>query len=104
LYEEIESNHGSKPVGTQSIKVKSFNSLSEIERCHILLIDRSKSTYVKQLVKKYKDFSTLIVSESDYGLQDGATINFIVQDNKNIFELSKSNAQTSKLVISQYIL
>ena len=104
LYEEIEKNHGSKPVGTQSIRVKKYTSLADIDRCHILLIDKSKSGYIKQLVRKFKPYSTLVVSESNSGLQDGATINFIVQNNRNIFELSKSNAQSSKLIISQYIL
>jgi hypothetical protein len=68
------------------------------------LIDRTKSTNIRSIVKKFKSSSTLIVTEADQGLQEGAIINFIVQNNRNIFELSKTNAQASKLIISQYLL
>ena len=103
LYDKVVSDHSSKPVGSQPIKVKKYSSSKDIERCHILFVDKSKSAAVPALAKKFKSKGTLLVTEYDKGLNEGATINFVVINNRDKFELSKSNASSNGLVLSSYI-
>lgn len=103
VYDLLVKDHGNKTVGAQSLKVKLFNSSSEIERCHILYIDKSKAAEVKDLASKYKSQASLIVSDRAEGLKNGAMINFLFQNNRIQFEISKTNATKSKLVLNSQL-
>ncbi len=104
LYEELKKNHSSKTVGSQPIKILNFATTSDIKKCHILYVDPSKSGSIKDLVKKYKSQSMLVVSEKDGGLKDGAVINFVAKNDRTKYELSKTNANTAKLIINSKII
>ena len=100
LYNELKTKHSSKTIGSQPIKILKFSSKSEISKCHILYVHKSKSADVSDLVKKYKSGSTLVVAESDGALSNGAVVNFVIKNNRQLYELSKSNAKKYNLVIN----
>jgi hypothetical protein len=99
LYDELTSKYSNKSVGSQSIKIKKYLNFAEISNSHILFVANENSERTAELVKKYKSKSTLIVTEKEGKLKDGAVINFIVKDNKQTYELSKTNAAKYKLII-----
>lgn len=100
LYEELVANHSTKTVGSQPIKVRKFRTEAEVERCHILFIGYNKNSSSANLVSKFKKTSTLIVTESPGMLGNGAVVNFIVQNNRQVYELSKKNASKYDLVVN----
>ncbi len=104
LYDELVKNHSGKTVGSQPIKIVKFNTVSDIKKCHILYVAEDKSSSVKSLASKFKSKSTLVISESPEGLENGAVINFFAQNNRTVFELSKTNAQQNKLIINSRIV
>lgn len=99
VYSELEKSFSNKSVGSQAIKIRSFMNMGEITPCHILVVAPDMSDKVGELVKKFKSKSTLIVSEKEGKLKDGAIINFVIKDNKQSYELSKTNAAKHKLVV-----
>lgn len=103
LYDELVLKYSNKMMGSQAIKVKNFMSVSEITACHILIITPDNSDKVAELVKKFKSKSTLIVTEKEGKLKEGAVINFVIHNNRQSFELSKTNANKIKLVIGTKI-
>jgi hypothetical protein len=99
LYDELTSKYSNRSVGSQAIKIRSFQNFADITTCHILVVAPDVSDRVAELARKYKSSSTLIVSEKDGKLKEGAVINFVIKDNKQSYELSKTNAGKIKLVV-----
>ncbi|HAA00035.1 MAG TPA: hypothetical protein DEP18_03415 [Flavobacteriales bacterium] len=99
LYDELTNKYSNRSVGSQAIKIRSFQSYNSITPCHILVVAPEVSDKVADLAKKFKSSSTLIVSEKEGKLKEGAVISFVIKDNKQSYELSKSNASKSKLII-----
>lgn len=103
LYDELVLKYANKMMGSQAIKIKNFTSASEVTACHILIITPENSDKVTEMVKKFKSKSTLVVTEKEGKLKEGAIINFVIHNNKQSFELSKTNANKLKLVIGTKI-
>ncbi|MBL7893332.1 MAG: YfiR family protein [Bacteroidia bacterium] len=89
-----------KKVGSQPIAVKSVSSPSALEKSNIIFMPFESSALLTDVINKIKGQSTLIVTEKAGLTKLGAAINFIIKDNKQLFELSKSNAERYKLKIS----
>lgn len=101
LYQEMEKSYSNKMIGSQTIKIKKYDAIADIEQSHILFVSDKFSTNITSLVKKYKSKSTLIVSEKEGILKDGSIINFVMKSNKLKYEVSKTNASKHKLTIGQ---
>ena len=101
LYTEMQTTYSNKMIGNQTIKIKKFDALDDIEQCHILFVAEKNSDKIVDLVKKYKSKSTLIVSEKEGKMKDGSIINFVWRDSKLKFEISKTNAEKHKLTVGQ---
>ena len=54
---------------------------------------------IKEITAKVKGYSTLIVAEKAGCAKLGAAINFVIQENKQRFELNKANAEKYNLKI-----
>lgn len=104
LYDQLSTTYSGKPVGSQTIKVKYFDSSTSVTNCHILYIAKNNSSKVNELSKKYKSGKTLIVSDEKGLLANGAVINFIIRDNAIAFELSKTNASKKDLEIGEILI
>ncbi len=89
-----------KKIGNQPILVKKFNSATEIEKCHLLYLTRSKSNELSDVLKKTKSGGTLVVTEQEGLVDKGAGINFVVRDNKQKFELNTKSLTCQKLKVS----
>ncbi len=100
LYNELVKMSQTKKVANQSLDIKRFKSPSEITKCHIVYISKEVSDEIIDVVKKVKSSSTLIITEKQGYMDKGAGINFIIKDNRQKFELNKSNVEKYKLKVS----
>lgn len=100
LFSELTKMAQTKKIGNQSILVKKYTSVSEIENCHILYVSDKKSNLLNEITEKTKISSTLIVTEEEGLVDKGAAINFVVRGNKQKFELNKKNIEKQKLKVS----
>ena len=66
---------------------------------HILFISRAASDMTKGIASGLVKEHTMIITEDDMGLIDGATLNFVIIDNQQKFEISETNAANQKLTI-----
>lgn len=90
-----------KKVGNQPIAIKNTTSISSIGKSNIVFVPIESSSQLNDIIAKVKDYSTLVVTEKPGLAKQGAAINFIVKDNKQLFELNKSNAERFKLKVSK---
>jgi hypothetical protein len=100
LYSELSKMAKVKKVANQSLSISKFKSVEEIGKCHILYVTKERCAEIKEVLKKVKNNSTLIVTEK-VGLTDkGAGINFVIKDNRQKFELNVTNVESHKLKVS----
>jgi hypothetical protein len=100
LIAELNKMAAQKMAGNQKIEVKILVSTAEAGKCHIVFIQPDKGTELADVVSKCKGKSALIVTEKPGLAKQGAAINFVVQENKQKFELNKANAEKFNLKVS----
>lgn len=101
MYSELKSFTQGKSVGSQSISVVKFASAQTIGKCHILFVPFSKTKELPVIVNTLAGSKTLIITEKKGSLEEGATINFVIVEDKLKFELKVSNATKLGLKVSQ---
>lgn len=100
LYTELTKMAKIKKVANQSLAIKKYKTINEIGKCHILYVTKTKSKEISDVLKKIKSNNTLVITEQT-GLADkGAGINFVVKNNRQKFELNKTNVEKYKLKVS----
>jgi YfiR/HmsC-like len=92
LYSELKTFTAGKMVGTQPISIVKFSVVQSISRCHILFVPYSKSKELPTILGILGGAKTLLISERKGALEEGATINFVIMEDKLKFELKASNA------------
>jgi hypothetical protein len=100
VFNELSKKYSGKAIGKQEIQVKRFSSKSEINKAHILYVTEDKSSQIASLASQFKSKSTLLVSEKDGYLNKGAVINFVIEGNKQKYEINKKNAKKHNLTIA----
>jgi hypothetical protein len=106
LYNQLVAITNGKKVGNQNIIVKKIKGIEEVEKCHILFLSTSSSggSNMEAVLSKIGNNSaTLIVTERSGMIGKGACINFLIQEDKIKFELSKSNSSQRGLQVSSYL-
>jgi len=102
LYQVLKDYTKGKQVITQKIKVKKFSNSSEADNCHILFVSKYRVNQLDKLSKQDKQ-NTLLISDSEKGIDKGAAINFILVGNRLRFEFASSNVMQSGLKFSSRI-
>ncbi len=100
IEKELSIYTNGKKVGSQSIAVKSYSSPSEISNCHILFVPFSKTKDLDNIKSQLNGESTLLVTEKNGAINDGAAINFLIIGDKLKFELKHANASASGIKMS----
>ena len=89
-----------KKTQNMDIIVKRFNSINEIENCHILYVSNNFSTSIQAVSSSSATKSSLIITDKPGLAQKGATINFIEESGKMKFELNQSSADKKGLKVA----
>ena len=101
FYNDLTALLTKKSVGKQIFEIKSFTNVESISgNCHILFIPIVNSGMMPDVLKKMKGKSTLIVTEKSGLAKQGSGINFVVDNNKQRFELNKANIEKYDLKVS----
>jgi hypothetical protein len=100
LYTELSNMAKTKQASGLTIEVKKFSSIDQLTDCHILYVPTGQSSKWENIQSRMKTKSTLLVTEEPGLASKGATINFVVKDNRQKFELNLANAQKQGLKIS----
>jgi hypothetical protein len=100
LLNELNTLAATKKVITQTIVVKQMGSVSDIDKCQVLIITESKSSQLQEALAKIGNDPTLVITESPGLATKGAGINFVVKDGKMLFELNKARIEKRGLKIN----
>jgi Fe-S cluster assembly iron-binding protein IscA len=100
LNTELNKLAGQKMVGNQKIEIKTVNSVAEAGKSNIVYLLGDNSSLLKDAMSVYKGKGTLVITEKSGMAKAGAVINFIIQENKQKFELNTSSATKTGLKVS----
>jgi len=93
-----------KKVGSRLIQVVKYNSVDEIGKCNMLFISKDRSDNFDAVKQKLESTATLLLTEKEGLGKKGSGINFILRQNKLLFELNKTAIDNSGLQISQELV
>ncbi|MDH5476483.1 MAG: YfiR family protein [Cyclobacteriaceae bacterium] len=93
-----------KKVGNRLIRIVEYASADEIEKCNMIYVSDAESGNFQAIKDKLKGSSTLIITETDGLGKKGSAINFILKENKLLFELNQSEIKSAGLQISQELV
>lgn len=93
-----------KKVGTRLIRVVEFDSVDEIDKCNMLFIPGGQSDNFEEIKSRLSGSPTLLLTEKEGLGKKGSGINFIIRQNKLLFELNQSEVEASGLQISQELV
>jgi hypothetical protein len=100
VYNTLNTWYGGKPKGTKTYVIKKFASSSDVTDCHVVFIDKSKSSEFEAINNKVKGKGTLIITDKNGLGEKGSSINFKTIDNKLKFELNQKAIETANLKVS----
>lgn len=101
VYNDLVTITTGKKVGTQTIVVKLFKDPSQISACHVLFVANNKLDQFNDILSRLQNKSSLIVTEKKGMVNSGATIDFVIADNKLRYMVSEENARKNNLVLSR---
>ena len=104
LFKELNTMAQTKKAGNQTIQVQKYSAASSIGRCHMLILPPAKGATIGDAVKRIQGNSTLVIGEQNGLATRGAGINFVVLNNKQKYELNKSNIEKYNLKVSSNLL
>lgn len=100
VYKVLNEWYGGKTKGSKTYVIKKFNSAAEVTDCHVIYIDKSKSSEFDSVNNKVKGKGTLVITDKNGLGEKGSAINFKMVDNKLKFELNQKAIEASNLKVS----
>lgn len=89
-----------KKVGIQDITVREYNSIDEINQCHIILLSPSSSTQLTGAINKAEDINALIITDKSGLAKQGAGLNFVLIGGKPRFEINPDAINKCKIKVN----
>jgi YfiR/HmsC-like len=100
LLEATQNMMKNRVVNGQKIVVKQMNSKEDLSQCHIVFVERTFSHKFSQVQSQMKSGNILLITEGNNLAKKGASINFVVKDEKLKFEMNKAVIDGAGLKVS----
>ena len=95
--------HG-ETVNGRPLAVRRYQSIDQVDNCHILFIDRSQAGQLGAVFAALKERSVLTVGDFDGFTRRGGIIRFVTIANKIRLRVNLAAAQQAQLTISSKLL
>ena len=93
-----------KSTPKQKIIVKNIETLTDLNKAHILFLPREKSDNLASVIKAIGTHSIVVITEKSGMAKKGAAINFVMSKENIGFEINLKSAKKSNLYISSRLL
>jgi len=90
LENELKNLTKNKKVGNQDIEI--ISGTESNDKANIFYLIENNTKKIGDLSKKFKGKGVLLLTEAENACKNGACLNFVLLDNKQKVEYSKSNA------------
>lgn len=93
-----------KLINERKLIVRRENRIANLKDCHLVFINKSERSRLKEILVVVRENNILTVSETEDFCQQGGIINFVKQSGKVRFEINPAAAEQSNLKISSKLL
>jgi len=90
LLEILKSVAQTRKIGLQTLKIENYNSVDEINKCHVLFVIREKSNQLPAILRKLIGNNTLLITDNKGLGKQGACISFFAEANKQNLNYPKN--------------
>lgn len=102
---ELKTLAATKKANGQTIIIKQFATIAEVDHCQILYISSGKSSSLKEAIEKTKNMSALLIAEREGLAKKGAGINFVTLEDETLkFEVNKKVIEAHNLKIPKVLV
>lgn len=99
----IDGALAGKKIGSRSIVIKRFDTVDDIDMCHILFVSESEQKNMDRVVEAAKFWYALTVADFRPFAEKGGIINFIIQNERIRIEYNPAAARDSFIKVSPEI-
>lgn len=100
MLEATQNMMKNRTMSNQRIVVKQINSKDDLTQYHIIFVERSFSHKFKHIQQLSKTSNILLITEGDNLAKKGASINFVIKNEKLKFEMNKAAIDGAGLKVS----
>jgi hypothetical protein len=95
IQKELTDIAATRQAGNRTIVIKQFNNVDEITKCQVIYVSPSQSRQIQAINQKLKDskIPALLISDGRNTLEMGAAVNFVLDNDKQRYEISEANAK-----------
>jgi hypothetical protein len=101
---ELENAAAGRTVAGRPVRVLRLRAGDEIPPVHVLFVGRSEGRSLGVLLEALGDRPTLAVTESENALTSGSAINFVVEGERERFDIAPRTAERHGLRVSARLL
>ncbi|MFL5764274.1 MAG: YfiR family protein [Bacteroidia bacterium] len=102
---ELKALAASKKANGQTIVIKQYANVADVDKCQILYISSGKSSMLKGAIEKTKNMSSLLIAEREGLAKKGAGINFVTLEDETLkFEVNKKAIEAHNLKIPKVLV
>lgn len=85
-----------RQAGSRPFVVKQFNNVEDITKCQMIYVSSNQSRQIAAINQKLKQnkIPALIITESRNSIAEGAAVNFVIENDKQRYEISETNARS----------
>ncbi|MGM0375487.1 MAG: YfiR family protein [Bacteroidota bacterium] len=100
VYEKLKERFDGKEIYNQPVTIRNFKDAEEIGEPHIMFVGHWQSQQMPEVMDKLEGQATLIVTEKEGMIDEGAAINFVIKEGKIKFEFKKNHARERGLSVN----
>lgn len=102
--EALRNITNEKTVNGRKFEIRQVSDLRDARSCHILFVASSGKIPAKQIVEALRGASVLTVGDTKGFAEQGGMINFVLENDRVQFEVSRKAAEEAGLKISSKLL
>ena len=98
IYETLVKKYATQPIGKQILKIKNISTIEEAQESHLVFVDKSSESDLKDIIKSLSNSPTMLVSDASTALELGATIAFVAIDSNVRYKLNEKDAKKKSIL------
>ena len=104
IMRELRALLPGRTIENRQVQVRALTPGSSLQNVHILYIGSAEPEEIASLIDDAAHRPILIITDVPDGMQRGSMINFVIEDRRIRFEISRNAAERSRLKLSSRLL
>ncbi|MFW6202757.1 MAG: YfiR family protein [Marinilabilia sp.] len=100
VYEKLKERLDGKRINNQPVTIRNYMEAEKMGEPHIMFVGHWQSKQMPEVLENLEGQPTLIVTEKEDMIDEGAAINFVIREGKIQYEFKKSHVRERGLSVN----